>query len=75
MAGHRSIDYPTITKRGFQVGVALFLLGAFGEGVLPAIAGPLPQWEATLFFDAEVIGLLVGFFVPLIFGLVLPLTE
>lgn len=74
--GHgRSYDYPTITKRGFQVGVGLLLLGVFGEALLPVLVGPIPDWETALFFDAEVLGLLIGFFVPLIFGLVLPLTE
>jgi hypothetical protein len=75
MSQTRSLDYPAITKRGFQVGVVLFLVGALGEALLPALFGPLPEWETTLLFDAEVIGLLVAFFVPLIFGLVLPLTE
>jgi hypothetical protein len=75
MSQTRSLNYPAITKRGFQVGVVLFLVGALGEALLPVLFGPLPNWETTLLFDAEVVGLLLAFFVPLIFGLVLPLTE
>ncbi|MEF8839048.1 MAG: hypothetical protein V5A24_03080 [Haloarculaceae archaeon] len=42
--GHgRSYDYPTITKRGLQVGVGLLLLGVFGEAILPVLVGPLPD--------------------------------
>lgn len=75
MGQYGNIDYPTMAKRGFFVGLALFLVGALGGLVGPAVAGPLPQWEATLLFDLEVLGLLVGFFSPMLFGVVLPLTE
>lgn len=75
MGRYGNIDYPTMAKRGFLVGLALFLVGALGGLAGPAVAGPLPQWEATLLFDLEVIGLLVGFFSPMLFGVALPLTE
>ncbi len=75
MTGTSSFDYPRITKRGFQVGVGLFLVGVLGHVLLPVLFGPLPDWEATLLFDAEVLGILIAFFVPLLFGIVLPLTE
>lgn len=75
MSETRSLDSPRITKRGFQIGVTLFVAGALGEALLPALVGALPGWEQTLRFDAEVAGLLIGFFVPLVSGLVPPLTE
>jgi len=75
MGRYGNIDYPTMAKRGFLVGLALFLVGAVGGLVGPAVAGPLPQWETTLLFDLEVVGLLVGFFSPMLFGVALPLTE
>ena len=75
MTQMRSIDYATITKRGFLVGLGLFLLGALGQAFLPTLVGPLPGWEHMLLLDAEIVGLLVAFFVPIVFGIVLPLTE
>jgi hypothetical protein len=70
------LDYPKIAKYGFLAGVALFLGGALGELALTtALVDQAPAWLTTVLFDIEVIGLLVGFFAPLLFGLVLPLTE
>jgi hypothetical protein len=67
-------DYPTLAKRGFALGVLLFALGAVG-GFLSSTYFVIPSWETTLLFDAEVIGVLVAFFSPLVFGIVLPLIE
>lgn len=75
MGRYGDIDYPTITKRGFALGLGLLLVGVLGEVLLPMVAGPLPQWERTLFFDLEVLGILIGLLTPLVFGVVLPLTE
>lgn len=71
MAEYVSTDYPSLAKGGFALGVALFLAGALGQAAL----GQLPQWEQTLLFDLEIIGLLVGFFSPFVFGIALPLIE
>ncbi|WP_435196592.1 hypothetical protein [Natronomonas sp. EA1] len=75
MGRYGNIDYPTVTKRGFLLGVALFLVGALGETVGAALFGTLPDWEVTLFFEMEVVGVLLFFLTPLLFGVVLPLTE
>lgn len=75
MGRYGDIDYPTVTKRGFLLGVTLFVLGALGEVVGGALFGPLPAWEVALFFDMEVIGVLLFFLTPLVFGVILPLTE
>jgi len=75
VTGTRNIDYPTWTKRGFLLGVGLFLVGALGEAFLPAVVGPLPGWEQTLLLDLEILGVLLGLCSPFVFGILLPLTE
>jgi hypothetical protein len=69
------LDYPALTKGGTLLGVALFALGALGELAIHALRLQVPAWEATLLFDAEVLGVLLVLFSPLVFGLLLPLTE
>ena len=75
MARTRSIDHARYAKLGFLFGLALFAIGGGGEIVGHTLLGGIPEWEATLLFDLEVIGLLVGFFSPLVFGIALPLLE
>ncbi|MDZ7731474.1 MAG: hypothetical protein U5K37_12010 [Natrialbaceae archaeon] len=75
MQRHGSMDYPRLTKIGFLVGVAMFAIGTGGEFAGHAIIGELPAWENTLLFGLTAIGLVVAFFAPIIFGIVLPLTE
>jgi hypothetical protein len=69
------IDYPRVTKLGMLLGATLFAVGALGELAGPALFGPLPAWEHTLFFDMEAIGVLLLLTVPFVFGIALPLTE
>ena len=71
---HSHIDYPKITTVGVAVSVALLVVGVVGSWAV-AGATDVPAWEKTLFFDAEVIGTLGILFVPMIFGVVLPLVE
>lgn len=71
----RSLDHASLAKLGFLLGLGMFLAGAGGEFLGQAVLGGLPAWEATLLFDIEVLGLLVGFFSPLVFGVALPLLE
>ena len=69
------IDSVRLTKQGFAVGLALFLVGAVGELVGHAVFGGLPGWEHTLLFDAEMLGILVAFLSVFVFGIAVPLTE
>ncbi len=75
MGRYGNLDYPKLTKRGFFLGLAMLLVGATGEAFLPALVGPLPPWEDTLLLDLEILGLVVAFLSPIVFGFVLPLTE
>jgi hypothetical protein len=75
MGRYGDIDYPTVTRRAFVLGVSLFLIGALGEVVGHAMFGTLPGWEETLLFEAEVVGVLLALLAPIVFGLILPLTE
>lgn len=75
MGRYGNIDYPTVTKRAFLLGVGLFLVGAVGEIVGHAVFGPLPGWEQTLLLNAEIVGVLIAVVAPIVFGIVLPLTE
>ena len=76
MAGrYGSLDYPELTRLGFGLGLALFVVGVLGEIALPAVAGPLPGWERTLFFDFEALGVALALISPFVFGVLLPLTE
>jgi hydrogenase/urease accessory protein HupE len=69
------VDYPTLTKRSVLFGLALFAIGAVGELLVHGLGVQLPRWEETLLFDAEVLGVLIVFVAPFLFGIVLPLTE
>ncbi|MFB6107571.1 MAG: hypothetical protein ABEJ82_01865 [Haloplanus sp.] len=70
-----NLDYSTFTKGGFLVGVVLFAVGAVGALGAHAIGLQLPAWEASLLWDAEVVGILLALLTPLVFGILLPLTE
>ncbi|EJN59684.1 hypothetical protein SAMN04487950_3149 [Halogranum rubrum] len=69
------LDYPRLTKTGFAFGVALFAFGVLGHFVGNAFFAPLPGWESVLLTDLEILGILVAFFSPIVFGILLPLTE
>ncbi|MFP4632358.1 MAG: hypothetical protein ACOCT0_03025 [Halobacteriota archaeon] len=71
----RNIDYGVYVRRGFGLGVALFVLGALGAVVAPVFVGPLPDWLSTAFTDVEAVGLVVAFASVFVFGMILPLTE
>ncbi len=75
MAYGNSIDHAKRAKQGFFTGLGLFALGGLGEIIGHALYAELPGWEQALFFNAEVAGVLIALFVPLIFGIVLPLIE
>ncbi|SDZ96091.1 hypothetical protein SAMN04488065_1439 [Haloplanus vescus] len=75
MGRYGDLDYPVLAKRGTLLGLAVFALGALGELAVHALALQLPAWEMTLLFDAEVLGVLLFLLSPLVFGILLPLTE
>lgn len=71
--GHgASLDYPAWTKRATALGVILFLVGAITEALFH---GRLPAWAETIFFDMEIVGVLIFLISPFLFGIILPLTE
>ncbi len=72
MGRYGNLDYSTIAKRSTLASFALFVVGALG---LQIGGSSLPGWEHALLFDAEVIGVLGILLCPLVFGVVLPLTE
>ncbi len=75
MGRYGTTDYPRYAKLGFFAGVAMFLIGGIGSAAGNAFFGPLPAWETTLLFDLELFGILTALFSPLVFGIVMPLTE
>jgi hypothetical protein len=75
MGRYGNIDYATFAKRGFLLGAGLFVFGALGELGGHALVGTLPSLVNTLLTDMEIVGILLALFSPLVFGIVLPLTE
>jgi len=72
MGRYGNLDYPSLAKRSTLASFALFVVGAVG---LAVGGSSLPGWEQALLFDAEVVGVLGVLLCPLVFGVVLPLTE
>lgn len=75
MGRYGNIDYASMARSGFLLGVALLALGAGGEVLGRMVFGTLPEWEHTLFLYSEGLGVLVGLFSVIVFGIFLPLTE
>ncbi|MFC7073724.1 hypothetical protein ACFQJ7_07565 [Halovenus rubra] len=75
MTQYSTTNYAKLAKSGFFLGIALFVSGALGGIIAPGLQTPVPGWEHTLFLYAEIIGTVVGFFSPLVFGVVLPLVD
>ncbi|WP_276258558.1 hypothetical protein [Haloglomus litoreum] len=70
-----NLDYGTLAKRGFLLGVGLFLLGELLEPLQHAVGLQVPGWEHGLLFYMTVLGVLVALLSPFVFGIALPLTE
>ncbi|MDQ2055359.1 MULTISPECIES: hypothetical protein [Halobellus] len=70
-----NLDYPTLTKRSFLLGIGLFAVGALGEFAIATTGAAVPAWEHTLLVDAEFLGVLLALLSPFVFGILLPLTE
>lgn len=71
----QNLDYGRIAKLGFFAGVAMFIIGAVGEVIGRTMTTGMPAVADQLFLSLEVVGVLAGLLVPLIFGIVLPLIE
>ncbi|MFC4438901.1 MULTISPECIES: DUF7860 family protein [Natrialbaceae] len=75
MGRYGNLDYASLAKTGFLLGLGLFAFGAGAELLGRALYDSLPAWEHALFVYCEGIGIAVAFFSPWIFGVLLPLTE
>lgn len=75
MGRYGNIEYERLTKLGFLLSLAIFAVGAGGELTAAAMHMSLPAWENTLLVDLEIIGVIGALFTPLVFGIILPLTE
>ncbi|WP_135829460.1 DUF7860 family protein [Halorussus halobius] len=75
MGRYGDLDYQYWAKTGFLLSVAVFAAGAGAELSVAATNLTLSGWEQTLFVDMEIVGVLGALFSPLLFGIVLPLTE
>lgn len=70
-----NIDYSTYTKGGFLVGLALFAIAALSEIVIHLGNLQIQSGLSTLLLDAGLTGILVMVAAPIVFGVIMPLTE
>ncbi len=75
MARYGSLDYPRLTKRRFLLGFTLFLIGPSVNLSATLFSGGLLGWEQALLSDLAVLGVLSVLVAPLVFSIVMPLTE
>jgi hypothetical protein len=75
MGRYGNLDYPTLTRNGFLLGLALLAGGLGTELVAHGLHYSLPGWEETVLFDVSLVGLALFLLSPIVFGIVLPLTE
>ena len=71
----RSLDHAKIAKTGFLAGLGLFVVGAVGELAGHSVASSMSETLESALLMLEVAGVAVAFFVPVVFGAVLPLVE
>ena len=70
-----SFNHAKIAKTGFLVGFGLFAAGAVGEFAGHSLVSSLPETVGSALLAMEVLGVVIGFFAPIVFGAVLPLAE
>lgn len=70
-----TIDYPAYAKGGFLLGLAMFAIAVLSELVIHLGDVQVAAWTATLLLDAGLAGIAVMLLAPIIFGVVMPLTE
>lgn len=73
MGRYGDIDYVNAAKSGVVLGLTLLFVGEAGGYATSYIT--IPAWEETMFFDLAILGLVVFVLSPILFLLVLPLTE
>ncbi|WP_408960457.1 hypothetical protein [Natrinema sp. 74] len=74
MGHNMGLDYATHAKRGFFLGLSLFVLGGLGATVGSGMS-QFPSWEETLLFGLMIVGFVLGFFSVFGLGIILPLTD
>lgn len=62
-------------KNGFLLSLGVLALGGGAELTAAVLHASLPAWEHALFTDMEILGTLGMLLFPLVFGIVMPLTE
>ncbi|WP_137286412.1 DUF7860 family protein [Halorussus salinisoli] len=75
MGRYGDLNYQWWAKTGFLLSIATFAIGAGAELTAAAMHLALPAWENALFPDMEILGTLGALLSPLVFGVILPLTE
>ena len=75
MSGHSLVNHEQLAKGGFLLGLALVVLGAVGEAAAHAGVVQVAAWTQTLFFDMEVLGVVLFLFSPIVFAIVMPLVT
>jgi hypothetical protein len=75
MGRYGDVDYAWWAKYGFVASVAILTMGGGAELAAAALHLSLPAWEHALFVDMEILGTLGMLLCPLVFGIIMPLTE
>jgi len=75
MSQYRSLSYGQLAKAGFLLGIAMIVVGTGGEWAIHSQIVQLPPWEDALFFEMEVLGIVLFFLSPFVFGVLLPLVD
>ena len=76
MAGrYGNLDYSAYAKGGFLIGLAMFAVAAIGEVVIHVGNVQIATWIGTVLLDTGLAGILVMLLAPIIFGVIMPLTE
>jgi hypothetical protein len=70
-----NIDYSTYTKGGFLFGLALFAIAALSEIVIHLGNLQIQSGLSTLLLDVGLAGIVVMVAAPIVFGVIMPLTE
>ena len=70
-----NVDYARWAKGGFLFGLAMFVVGTGGEYLLVQLHRDIPEVVHVVLIDLGLVGILFAVLLPIIFGVVMPLTE